>query len=76
MLSLGRGDHHGVLDVIGSEHLGLVPRRDTRRRVDPVRQLRHRVNVLGDLRLCEADRAAACAVPPSERLGMHRRASW
>lgn len=74
VLRPGGGDHHGMLHVVGPKHFGLAPRGDARSWVDPVRQLRVRVDVLADLLLCEADRAAARAVPPSERLCVCARA--
>ena len=66
-----RGDHHRVLHVLGSEHLGLAPRRHARDRVDPVGETCVRVDVLGDPRLGEADRSTPRAVPPSERLDVY-----
>lgn len=68
MLRLRRSNHHGVLDIGGSEHLRLGPGCDARCRVQPVRQMRGRINELGDLCLSEADRPTARAVPPSKRL--------
>lgn len=71
MLRLARGDHHGVLDVFGPKQLGLAPRRHARGRVDPVGELRVRVDVLGDPRLCDPDSPASRAEPPPERLNVH-----
>lgn len=57
-----------MLDIFGSEHLWLAPCRDARSRVHPVRQVRGRVDKLGDFRLSKANCKAASAVPSSERL--------
>lgn len=57
-----------MLNIVGSEHLRFAPCRDARSRVHPVRQVRGRVDKLGDFRLRKANCKAARAVPSSERL--------